>query len=86
MAQPAKTGLFCFMNADRVCSADCMAFLHPPPAEPDYAGQQWASCLLLVNVHRGGKHLVILASEAHKLAAQGRTAPPGANIPPPIVR
>lgn len=43
-----------------------MAFIDAPEG-PDYKNQQWANCLLLVNAHRGGKHLVVLASSAGEL-------------------
>jgi hypothetical protein len=82
-----ESGLYCFINADRRCGADCMAFLNPPPQDQDYQGQQWACCMLLVNAHRVGKHLVILASDLHKVAEKVRTmGPNGPNIPPPVVR
>ena len=54
-------GLFCFIDNTRPCAADCMAYQVEPPAGPDYRGQQWANCLLLINAHRVGKHLTILA-------------------------
>ncbi len=54
------SGLYCFKDSTRVCGADCMAFSAPPDS-PDFKGQQWAKCKLLVDSHRTGKHLVILA-------------------------
>lgn len=62
----------CFISQDRVCSADCMAYLQKPPAGVDYIGEQWARCHLLVNMHRGGKHLVVLADVGTKLVALKR--------------
>lgn len=58
-----KNGLYCFLNDKRACGADCMAFIAAPDGA-DYRDQQWANCLLLVNAHRGGKHLIVLASAA----------------------
>ena len=78
-------GLVCFLNQNRPCGADCMAYL-PASERPqgvEYAEAQWASCLLLVNAHRTGKHLVVLAgsaADAVKLkkdgARMGQQAPP----------
>ena len=77
------TGLGCFMDQLRVCGPDCVAFLNPPPQnDPEYQGQPWSRCHMLVNVHRAGKHLVILTSDVHRLL----TKQPGANIPPPVPR
>ena len=61
-----KSGLFCWRDKDRPCTAECMAFT-PPPQAKDYKDQQWASCSLLVNGHRTGKHLVILSEVVSKL-------------------
>jgi len=77
------SGLYCFMDQLRLCGPACMAYLNPAPQnDPELRGQQWAHCHLLVNVHRGGKHLVILTSMAHRALNQQ----PGANIPPPQPR
>lgn len=81
--------LNCFQDRARVCGPDCMAFITPPPTE-DYRGQQWAQCLLLVNSHRTGKHLVVLADSVGRhlqktsqaLADQARAHQPT----PPVVR
>lgn len=62
----------CFLNQDRVCSADCMAYVTSPPEDPAYVGQQWARCLILLNAERAGKHLVVLASAASKLVVTKR--------------
>jgi hypothetical protein len=67
-----RSGLLCFLDRDRVCGPDCMAYLSDPPAQPDYRGNQWASCMLLVNVHRGGKHLTILAQVASDFTQASR--------------
>jgi len=34
-----------------------------PPQHKDFVGKQWASCMLLVNAHRTGKHLTIVANQ-----------------------
>lgn len=84
-----KTGLICFLNMTRPCSAECMAYVATPEG-PDYKDQQWANCMLLVNAHRTGKHLVVLAAvgadiaraEKTKAADQARSNQPT----PPTVR
>ena len=90
MTQPLPPDrLVCFKDKSRVCGADCMAYI-ARPAGDDYRDQQWANCLLLVNSHRTGKHLVILADAISKqgqkaaaaLADAARTNQP----PPPPVR
>lgn len=87
LVEKKDAGLFCFMDSARPCGPDCMAYLNPPPQDPDYQGQQWSSCLLLVNAHRTGKHLVILTADVHKLAEKIRTAAsPVSHIPPPQTR
>lgn len=83
--KPEKNGLVCFLNMDRPCGADCMAWQERPEGK-DYVGQ-WADCMLLVNLHRGAKHLTILASvtdtflqksktQAADQARQGQAPPP----------
>lgn len=54
---------FCFLNAERVCDMTCTAYLATRPAGPDYENQVFSQCLLLVNTHKTGKHLTILAGE-----------------------
>lgn len=56
--------LFCFIRAERPCDASCVAYLVVQPSGEDYREQPWAQCLLLVNAHRGGKHLTILTNTA----------------------
>jgi hypothetical protein len=52
-----------------------MAFVNPPPGE-DYKDQQWAHCLELINLHRVGKHVSLLAAQGNKLLEVLRTTPP----------
>ena len=84
------TGLYCFLNESRVCNASCMAFLNPVPPGPDYLDQQWANCSLLVNAHRTGKHLTIIAQVTGESVKAGRTAAADAarlsqpTPPPPV--
>jgi hypothetical protein len=62
----ALEGLTCFIDRQRLCGPDCMAWSARPEG-PDYKDQQWANCQVLVAGHRGGKHLVVLASQAGEL-------------------
>jgi len=77
-------GLACFLDQERLCGPDCMAFLPEGerPTDGEYTGRQWSGCLLLVNAHRSGKHLTILASLGDKLlkrdADRQRAAQPAA--------
>lgn len=66
---PQNSGLACFMNQDRICGADCMAFLPQVPEGDTYKGEQWAHCHLLVNADRAGRHLIILASVGSRIAS-----------------
>ena len=83
------TGLYCFLDSKRPCSSECMAHLAQAPEGPDYATeQQWPHCMLLVNAHRTGKHLVVLAATAtdalktvRTMAADQKRASP-APVPP----
>lgn len=71
---PQVSGLACFMNQDRICGADCMAFLPQVPEGTAYTGEQWAHCHLLVNADRTGRHLVVLAAVGSKIAGLQRKA------------
>jgi len=82
-------GLICFLNNQRSCGPDCMAFTDPPEGD-DYRGKQWANCMLLVSAHRGGKHLTILASQGAELVKQNKKTSADAQRvnqpPPPVVK
>lgn len=69
-------GLFCFLDQGRPCGPECMAYLTHPPSGPDFQGQQFANCLLLVNAHRTGKHLVVLARDVAVMSGSPLPAPP----------
>lgn len=80
VAAPEKqNGLMCWLNMERPCGADCMAYLDPPLAKgPDYDGKQWANCIVLVGLHQESKHVTILAQH---LVKQARTpAPPKTSV------
>ena len=44
------------------------------PEGPDYTAQQWANCALLVNAHRAGKHLVVIAATLGEQERKAKTA------------
>lgn len=76
----AEGGLYCFLSPTRACGPECMAYTQVPDGA-DYKDQQWANCMLLVGVHRVGKHVIVLASEIARkarteLAQQVRNQPP----------
>jgi hypothetical protein len=54
--------VFCFFDHCRPCTAECVAYESVVPDDKDYKNKPWAHCMVLVNVHRTGKHLVTLAS------------------------
>lgn len=58
------------MSQTRVCGPDCMAYLPQVPEGKDFTGEQWAHCMLLVNAHRAGKHLVILANVTSEIGKE----------------
>lgn len=82
--------LFCFLNDSRPCGPDCMAYNVVHPAGQDYANQQWASCMWLVNAHRVGKHIValtsIVESATKKMRAHFDDQARGNQPPPPVVK
>lgn len=54
----------CFLNQERICGSDCMAYLTAPPEGKAYMGENWAHCMVLVNLDRTGRHLTILANNS----------------------
>ncbi len=60
------TGLYCFLDRNKACGADCMAW-DSVPNHRDYIGKQFANCMILVNLHRTGKHLTVIASSLDTL-------------------
>lgn len=79
----AENMLRCFISPDRACGPDCMAFTTTTPSGNDYRDQAWPHCLVLTNIHRAGKHLIILAESVTKVL--GRFDPQKA-APPPDLR
>lgn len=55
-----RNGLMCFLNGDRQCGADCMAYT-TEAAQSQYLSQQQAHCSFVVAVERLGRNTGILA-------------------------
>lgn len=85
-----RNGLVCFLDQNRPCGSDCMAFLVDRPEGNDYRAQQWANCMLLVSTHRSAKHLTILAQVTdafvQKTRAQAADQVRATQTPPPVPR
>ena len=85
--EAGKESLRCFLNADRVCGPACMAYTTFVPNQADYRDQPWPHCIVLINLHRAGKHLTVLASHAERLLGKATdTLDAQRNIPPPVTR
>jgi hypothetical protein len=54
--QPPEEELYCFINADRECGPECMAF-SSVPAESPHLSMRQRSCTLLVGVERAGRYM-----------------------------
>lgn len=55
--RPMEDSLFCFLDANRPCASDCLAYLVDSPVGADYINQKWSRCVLLLNTHRATKVL-----------------------------
>lgn len=51
---PQET-LYCFLDQNRPCSAECVSYLVEAPKGNDYVNQKWVRCMLLLSVHRLSK-------------------------------
>ena len=62
------TGLFCFLSPDRVCGAECAAFVTSPrlPVRSELNEQQ-AHCELMLCMERMGRNITVIA----QIAAEG---------------
>jgi hypothetical protein len=52
---PETNGLVCFMNIDRPCGADCMAYAQED-SESKYLSDQQKGCTVLVSIERLGRY------------------------------
>ena len=80
------TGLCCCFHDLRKCGPDCMAYSDNVPEgidykTPDGRPRQWAFCMLLVNAHKVGKHVVLMANVMRVSADNQQRNQP---MPPPI--
>lgn len=66
-----KNGLVCFLNMDRPCGPDCMAYT-TNKAESVYLNEQQKHCTLIVGIERLGRYTGGLLSiiKANKADAQ----------------
>jgi len=62
---PPMNELVCFLDKERGCGPDCMAFTVNTPG-PEY-NEPWGHCLYLSSLFRIGKHIVILAQQGESL-------------------
>jgi hypothetical protein len=74
--------LSCYGDQSRICGPDCMSYLAQVPSGANYQGENWAHCLVLVNVERMGKHIVIMADLIKRNRAEGIRN----QSPPPLIR
>jgi len=72
-----KTGLeqmMCFMDAERICGPDCMAFLtFPRRANSSELSEMQSHCTFLSSADRIGRNITILASALHDTARRAKT-------------
>lgn len=65
--KPRTSGLYCFMDATRVCGAECMAYVtHPRSSASSELAEQQQHCALLNSAERLGRNVTALASIAAK--------------------
>jgi len=81
----AANGLVCFLSHDRPCGADCMAFTMEKLDGQEYLGQ-WANCRVLVGLHKGAKHLTILAQVGGQLVKHQADTTRRSQSAPPMPR
>jgi hypothetical protein len=57
-AAPEGTGLYCFLDRQRECGPDCMAFLPEPSADKAQTlSLQQRSCTIIVSTERVGRFM-----------------------------
>jgi hypothetical protein len=70
---PDKNGLICFLNTDRQCGADCMAYTTIASESP-YLNEQQKHCVLIVGAERLGRHSGGILSLLKKTDADSKRA------------
>lgn len=72
-----KTGLeqmMCFMDAERICGPDCMAFLtFPRRANSSELSEMQSHCTFLSSADRIGRNITILAAALHATSIRNKT-------------
>lgn len=67
--------LLCFLTPDRMCGADCMAYVtFPRTASSSELSEHQAHCILLSSAERVGRNITILASDLVKTSRRQRIA------------
>lgn len=62
------TGLYCFIESDRVCNASCAAYVtHPRVSPASELNEQQSHCGLMLCFERMGRNVTVLA----QIAAEG---------------
>jgi hypothetical protein len=76
---PEKNGLACFLNADRICGADCMAYT-TIGSESKYLNDQQKHCVAIVGIERLGRYaggiLQLMKNTGADSKRSTRTTPP----------
>jgi hypothetical protein len=85
------SGLYCFLNAERACSSDCMAYqagavMGADYQAPDGKPHQWTACTLLVHSHKVAKHIVLAATLLRNAENRNVQVPPQAPVLPQVIR
>lgn len=70
---PSGDELYCFLNGERACGADCMSFRTIPDKNTQLDDAQ-NHCILLGSIERSGRSLNILAAVAGKKAKEAQDA------------
>ena len=69
----AVGGLFCFLNADRVCGPECMAYSTYPKEQKGGLSAQQSHCVLLSSAEGAYRHLVVIAGSLNQAEKRRRT-------------
>lgn len=82
MDDDPRNGLTCFMDMDRQCGADCMAW-QTFPAESTYLSEDQKHCVLLIAAERLGRYSGGILKHMKDSAADSRRAPAASVVPTP---
>ena len=75
--------LYCFLNEERQCGADCMAYRSMPEEPSPYLDQAQTHCLILASVERLGRGVHGVGSLLKQMKVQADDAKRNPNHPPP---